>query len=206
MKKKLVYVMDAQCGWCYGNSKNMLSIYQEFSDTYDFEFLNGGMWVGENAPQSGGRISEYIGSQIPRLESHTGMKISEAFISLIRDSDYVLSSLEPSAAIVLMKEQTKQAFLIAKEVQSALFVEAKRLDELSTYLPILEKFDIDASLFENQWMSEENLKQTNEEFNKVRSMVNAFPCLLIEENNQLSVLASGYFELEAMRERLKIIS
>ena len=37
---RLIYVMDPQCGWCYGNSHNMTSIYSKYKSLIDFKFMN----------------------------------------------------------------------------------------------------------------------------------------------------------------------
>lgn len=42
-KIKLTYVMDPQCGWCYGNSENITALQEVFKDDFDFELLVGGM-------------------------------------------------------------------------------------------------------------------------------------------------------------------
>lgn len=201
--KKLIYIMDAQCGWCYGNAENITTIYNEYKNKFDFEFLNGGMWIGENAPQAGEKVNNYIGTHLPRLVDYTGVKISDEYKELIANSDYVLSSLEPSAAIVLLKKLVpEKAFEIAKEVQNIYFTQGKRLDKLATYLPILEQYGIAKSDFEKAWLSEENLKETYQEFNRVSGLVRGFPTLFLQEDDKTTVLASGYFQLATMQTKL----
>ena len=203
MKKKLIYVMDIQCGWCYGNSKNIQTVYETFKDKVDFEFLNGGMWVGKHAPQGGEQISDYIKSQAPRLTAYTGMPLSESFFNLIKDPTYTLSSLEPSAAVVLIKTLAPEHVVaFAKEVQRVHFTQGKRLDELDTYLPILNQYNIDVNQFKTDWLSDENLEQTALEFQKGRNLANGFPTFLIQEGDSTSVLASGYFDLDQMVNKL----
>ena len=204
MKKKLIYIMDIQCGWCYGNSKNIQAVYEEYKDKVDFEFLNGGMWVGEHAPKGGKKISDYIKSQTPRLVSYTGMPVLEPFFELIKNPDYTLSSLEPSAAVVLTKKiALEKSVAFAKEVQSVHFTQGKKLDELETYLPILKNLEIEENVFKEEWMSEKNINETIKEFNQVRHLAKGFPTLLIQIGDKISVLASGYFELDTMLNHLK---
>lgn len=203
MKKKLIYVMDIQCGWCYGNSKNIQTVYETFKGKVDFEFLNGGMWVGKHAPQGGEQISDYIKSQAPRLTAYTGMPLSEPFFNLIKDSTYTLSSLEPSAAVVLIKTLAPEHVVaFAKEVQRVHFTQGKRLNELDTYLPILDQYSIDVDSFKIGWLSDNNLEQTALEFQKGRRLANGFPTFLIQEGDSTSVLASGYFDLDQMVNKL----
>jgi len=202
--KKLIYVSDPQCGWCYGNSENILSIYHEFQGDFEFELLNGGMWVGENAPTGGEKISNYIQSQAPRLMSYTGVTISDAYFEMIKDSNYVLSSLEPCSAIMAVKQMDADAVIeFSKEVQLAQFKFGKSLNELASYLPILKKMGLNAGTFEALWLSESNLELCMAEFEIASKIVQGFPTLLVQDGKELTVLASGYFNLEEMREDLK---
>ncbi|WP_109301048.1 DsbA family protein [Aquimarina sp. AU474] len=203
MKGKLIYVSDSQCGWCYGNGENISMIYNTFKNDFDFEFLNGGMWVGQDAPRGGRQISDYINARAPRLTAITGRDIDPAFFGLIADPSQVLSSLEPSAAIVLIKElNPEHTFTFAKEVQNALFKEAKPLDILDTYIPILEKLAIDQTQFTNRWMQDDNLTKTHKEFQIARGMANGFPTFILEQGDKKTVLASGYFDVQAMKDHI----
>lgn len=202
--KKLVYVMDPQCGWCYGNSDNITAVYNEFSGDYEMEILVGGMWLKENAPVGGAELSRFIEAHSPRMEQTTGADVGTGYYDRVKDSSYPFSSLEPSAAIVLVKSMApEKAFLFTKNVQRALFAEGKRLDELSTYLPILESMSLDVEHFKTQWLSEANMEQTYAEFSKAGSMARGFPTLILEDNGSRSVLASGYFQLAPMVNALK---
>lgn len=203
MQTKLIYVMDIQCGWCYGNSKNIQTVYNRFKDQVDFEFLNGGMWLGPQAPVGGEQISNYIKSQAPRLTQYTGMPISDAFFSLIKDNTYRLSSLEPSAAgVVVKKLAPEKAVDFAKELQRVYFALGQRPDELDTIIPLLKALDISVEQFEKEWMSEDNLEQTAKEFNRAGQLANGFPAFLIQKGEHIDVLASGYFDLATIVAKL----
>lgn len=204
--KKLIYVMDPQCGWCYGNSDNMNGVYNQFKDSFDIEILVGGLWVNENAPRGGDGLSQFIESHAPQMVKTTGAVLGDSYYELIKDSTYLFNSLEPSAAIVLIKEmETKQAFIFAKEVQKALYLDGKRLDTITTYLPILKSLNIDSKIFEEQWLSEDNITKTNTEFSKASTMVNGFPALILQDGETSTVLASGYFEKKKMVKKIENI-
>ncbi len=195
--------MDIQCGWCYGNSKNIQTIYNTFKDQVDFEFLNGGMWIGNQAPVGGEQISNYIKSQAPRLVQYTGMPISDAFFNLIKDKSYTLSSLEPSAAAVLVKKLAPEKTVdFAKDLQRVYFTLGQRPDELKTIAPLLKALDISVEQFEKEWMLDENMEQTANEFNRARQLANGFPAFLIQKGEDVEVLASGYFDLNTMMSKL----
>ena len=195
--KKVIYVMDPHCGWCYGNSPNIVKLEKELKDDYQFELLVGGMWIGENAPKGGEGFSTFISNHSPQMERITGAYIDPLFFKLTQNPSYVFSSLEPSCAIVLIKElDYSKTIDFAKAVQKAIFAEGKQLDKIETYLPILESLKIDTEAFKANWMSVENLTKTKGEFLRADKLANGFPTLLIENNNQIDVITSGYFDYD----------
>ena len=202
-KVKITYVMDPQCGWCYGNSQNITALHKAFKDDFDFELLVGGMWLGENAPVGGNKLSAFLHHHAPRMTATTGAHIDDRYYELAKDSTYTFSSLAPSAAIRLVKEVAQdQVFFFAKKVQQALFVEGKKLDEKETYSEMLIEMDIDKKIFENRWMKKENIANTKAEFSYASSIARGLPTLLITKNSKTEVLASGYFNLEQMKKTL----
>ena len=201
--KKLIYVIDPQCGWCYGNSNNITALQKEFKDTFEFELLVGGMWLDQNAPKGGGNLSQFLLNHAPRMATTTGAHVDSSYYELAKDSSYSFSSLEPSAAIQLIKEiAPDKVFSFAKNVQLALFVEGKRLDEKGTYIEILKTMSINVSTFDSLWMGADNITKTREEFAKAGNVANSFPTLVITKNGKSEILASGYFSKDAMIQNL----
>lgn len=196
---KLIYVMDPHCGWCYGNSGNITDLYSEFSDQIDFELMVGGMWVGYNAPNGGSAFERFINNHSPQMEATTGAYVSKVFYELVKDSSYVFSSLEPAAAIVLIKDLAPEhTFAFAKALQRSIFAEGKRLDKIETYQPILRELKIEPEEFEKNWMSESNISKTQKEINSAKQMASGFPTLLFHDESGTHPLASGYFNKEEM--------
>lgn len=195
--------MDPQCGWCYGNSNNIFEIQKEFSSSFEFEILTGGMWLNENAPIGGEKLSQFLKTNAPNMTSRTGVVINTNFFELAKDETYKFSSLEPSAAIVLLKELfPDKAFLFAKEVQSVMFIDGKRLDKKETYIDILDKLNIDSSFFKKLWLTGDNLTKTHQDFDTASELANGFPTLVLEQNGSKQVLSSGYFDKHSMTELL----
>ena len=201
---KLIYVMDPLCGWCYGNSNNMLAIKNQFETNFEFELLMGGMWLPPNTQMGGENLSRFMQDHVPPMEQTTGAKISDAFYDLANNSSYEFNSLQGCAASVLVKELKPEiAFEFASAVQKRFYQEGMPLDQFSTYEPILNDLSIDLDAFQSQWLEEENLKNTQAEFEKARGMANGFPTLLMEVDGQIGKVTSGYFPLEAMENHLK---
>ena len=195
--------MDPQCGWCYGNSDNITTLREKFKDDFDFELMAGGMWLGQNAPVGGDNLSQFIEIHAPRMAATTGAKVDSNYYKLAKDSTYIFSSLEPSTAIQLVKDiAPDQIFQFAKKVQFALFVEGKRLDNKETYLQILKSMSLDTATFDRLWMKEDNISKTKKEFAKAGNLARGFPTLVLTIDNQTETLASGYFNREAVIQKL----
>jgi len=200
---KITYIMDPQCGWCYGNSDNITALKEEFKDDFDFELLLGGMWLGGNAPVGGEGLSQFIQKHAPRMAATTGAMVDSTYYALAKDSTYTFSSLEPSAAIQLIKEiSPDKVFPFAKKVQQALFTEGKRLDKKETYFEIIKTMSIDTVDFDRLWMAEDNIAKTRAEFAHAAKLANGFPALLLTTNGSTQTLASGYFNKAAMIHKL----
>lgn len=197
--KKIVYIMDPQCGWCYGNGDNITALRQTFEDKFEFELIVGGMWLGQNAPKGSPQLSGFLKQHGPQMSTTTGAEIGDGYYALGANPAYIFSSLEPSSAVIAIKQiAPDQVFPFAKKVQLALLVDGKRLDKIETYLPILGELSIDKESFEKSWMSEENLTATRKEFAYAKGLVNGFPTLIFQSSDTTQVLSSGYFRKEAM--------
>lgn len=195
--------MDPHCGWCYGNSQNISELYAQYNNEITFELLVGGMWMGNNAPQGGPGLGQFINTHSPRMEATTGAFVSKSYYELAHDTNYVFSSLEPAAAIVLVKELApKKTFAFAKAVQKASFAGGKRLDKIETYIPILDGLKLDAHTFQETWLSEDNIQKTLEEIKIARQWASGFPTLLQQDESGIRTLASGYFNLEKMAQTI----
>jgi len=195
--------MDPQCGWCYGNSANISALQKEFKEDFNFELLVGGMWLGQNAPVGGDDLSQFLQSHAPRMAATTGAQVDSSYYELAKDNTYPFSSLEPSAAIQLIKEiAPDKVFPFAKKVQLALFVEGKRLDKKKTYFEILKVMSIDTAVFDSLWMGTDNISKTKAEFANASKLANGFPTLVFTTEGKTETLASGYFNKEIMIQKL----
>jgi putative protein-disulfide isomerase len=55
----IIYCYDAYCGWCYGFSKVMTQIAEEYQDRFFFDVLSGGMIMPEE-PTHFAPLAKYI--------------------------------------------------------------------------------------------------------------------------------------------------
>ncbi|WP_281613800.1 hypothetical protein [Flammeovirga sp. SubArs3] len=199
---KLIYIMDPQCGWCYGNSDNIKKVVEAYPEL-DFELMVGGMWVGEQAPAGGEALHGFIQKNSPVMEKKTGALVSTEFYELTKDESYTFSSFEPCLAISWVKKNAPEKTLeFASELQKAQFYFGQRFDDFKTYIAILQKLDIDPQPFMDSWGNEENQKETIEEINQSRKMAAGFPSLFIDTTATIEKLAAGYFDADEMIDQI----
>ena len=203
-KGTLIYIMDPQCGWCYGNSENILQLKETLKDEVDFELLTGGMWVGENAPKGGVGFNNFIQQHSPTMERTTGAEVSAKFYELTKDETYTFSSLEASQAIVAVKNiAPEKAFAFAKCVQRIQFVDGKRFDKLESYIEIVEQLEIDTNDFVQRFQSPENLMETKHEFAIARQLASGFPMLVLKVGENYYGIISGYFKVSSTVKKVR---
>ena len=207
MKKKIYYIMDTMCGWCYGFSNSITKIQEKYNDEYDFIILPGGMWVDENVKVINDDLGNYIKSHNINIEKLTGRRLGEGFNKNVLDNkNMVLDSLPGAKAVVLAQKIKKDtAFEFLKRIQEAFFVDGKEPNNLETYTKIAEEFGIDKDEFEKKFLSEELTNETYSVFNMVASMgAMSFPTVIMVEGNKGTIIAQGYSSFEELDKLLSI--
>ncbi len=202
-KAELIYVMDPQCSWCYANSGNIEEIEKALNGKLDITLNVAGMWLGDGAPQGGASYFQNVTQHLPSMISKTGAEIGTGYYDLASDPSYTFSSLEPAAAIELVRTMNPEKIIVfAENVEHALFMDGKRLDKLETYLEIIEKLNMDTGMFEKNWMSEDNLSKTKATFARAKTLATNFPTLLLRQGTKTQVLGVGYFTKEEIMPKI----
>lgn len=204
MNPSLIYVADPQCGWCYGNSNNILFVKEKLAEKYDFEYWVGGLWLPPQAPAGGIELADFIRQNGPRMSEYTGMQIGRGYYELCNNPDYIFSSFEPCAAIVWCKHNAPESvFEFAKLVQESLFLHGNRLDELAHYESIFETLDLDWEQFKEEWLEDENAEATEEEFKASKLLAQGYPALILKTHEGYQTIANGYFTPKQIEDALE---
>lgn len=86
MTPRIIYCYDAYCGWCYGFSPVIKTIYEKYKDQFEFETISGGM-IPVESTQHIGVISNYILDAYKTVENMTGVKFGEDYLWHIKNPD-----------------------------------------------------------------------------------------------------------------------
>lgn len=203
-KTTIIYVQDALCGWCYGMSPVIQQLYREHQQDYNFVVLSGGMIRGSNVrPISG--MADYIRQASKHLEEVTGVKQTKAYHEEILDKGtYVTDSEPPAIALLILKEQfPEQQIPLAAAIQNLHFVQAKDLNEVETYLPVVRQFGASEEGFKKKFADKDYADKAKQEFELVeRWGINGFPAVVCETGEKLYLVARGYQNYEQLTQTL----
>jgi putative protein-disulfide isomerase len=211
MKPLVIYCYDAYCGWCYGVSKVIVRIEEEYKDKFDFDVFSGGMILPET-PQHFAPMAKYIQGAYKRVEELTGIKFGEDFLWHVfhpDETDWYPSSEMPAIALCILKEyHSDKAVQMASDLQYALNLEGRDLTDKEAYRHLLSKYNVPEEEFYTKLKSEEYKEKAYYEFALMKQLkVTGFPTVLIQvSDSKFYLLAQGYTDYETLKGRLQKIA
>lgn len=204
MKPKLLYVTDAYCCWCYGFSKTMTQVAQEFGDQLDIHVVHGAM-IPRDLPL------QTLFSSFPdpvalhtRISDLSGQVFGEAYLDRLETlsrSNRVVNSLMPARAMQAMKALTDASeFQIFTEIQHAYYRHDLDLNQMSTYGRVASMLDADGSAFELAMAGPESQAAVELDLALVQRLgVRGFPALLLQDESGYTAVARGYTGFDEVR-------
>jgi len=205
MKPKVIYVYDALCGWCYGFSPVIKSIYERYQDRFDFEVISGGMMLG-NKTGPIEVIAPYIKSAYHTVEATTGISFGEGFLKQVDRGEMILDSEKPAIGLSVFKSYyPDKAVLFAHDIQDCINFEGKEPNDEDMYRYVAVNFGIDPDEFIYK-MHEEHYKQAAYyDFALAKQLqVTGFPAAFIQSaDNHFYMIAKGYTPLQDLEARIE---
>ena len=200
---RVVYLMDPLCGWCWGNSAGITTIWNECRERVPFDLLPGGMWAGPNARRQTAKVVRFIREHDPQVSRLTGASFGAAYLASLDKEDRLLDSEPPSRAIVTVRSRwPAQLFPFARAVQAARFEKGLDLNDAGTYDPICRELGLDPAAFQSAWMSDDARRQTQLAFAEAGRYAAGYPTLILLTDNEAHLLAQGYTPADQLRHRL----
>lgn len=207
MKPVLIYCYDAYCGWCYGFSKVIVKIADEFKNIIETEVLSGGMII-TNKPVHISATAGYIQKAYKNVEELTGAKFGSDYLWHIfnfEDSDWYPHSEKPAIAMCIFKEfYPDRSIEFAADLQYALHYEGRDLTDNEAYRHLLEKYSIHSEIFYARLGSDEYKEKAYYEFSLVKQLkVTGFPAVFLQTGElKFHLLANGFTDYETLKTRL----
>lgn len=195
--------MDPLCGWCYGNSVNILKLHDKYKDVLDFEILPAGMWAGENVRKQTKHIAAYIKKHDPQIQQLTGTEFGTDYFKFIENENVILDSEIPSRAIISVTRLWPEIVIpFTVEVQRSRYWYGKDLSNEETYLTICDTLNLDKNEFLNTFHSKTVKEETLNTFSRALYYANSYPTLLAEKSNETYILEQGYADFETITEQI----
>ncbi|WP_228463877.1 MULTISPECIES: DsbA family protein [Chryseobacterium] len=202
---KIIYIMDPLCGWCYGNSDNMLKLYDQYKNDLDFEILSGGMWTGSNVRKQSPQMVNFFLKHDEAVAERTGITFGEDYFELLKQ-EIVLDSEIPSRAMVSVKTIAPEKavpFMIA--IQKARYYWGKDLNVDATYLEICKNLGIDQEQFLAAFHSEEMKQATLQNFNDAAQYAQSFPTMLVEKDGTYVIIEQDYASFTELEKHIELL-
>ena len=209
-KPVLIYCYDAYCGWCYGFSKVISKVAEEFKEQLSYEVLSGGMILPEK-PVHIKVSADFIAKAYPSVEELTGVKFGSDYLWHIfnsEDSDWYPNSEKPAIAMCVFKEYYPDRVIeFAEDLQYSLHFEGRDLTDDEAYRHLLEKYSINTESFYEKLSSEEYRDMAHYEFSLVQQLkVEGYPTVFIQINDsKFHMIARGYTNETDLRERINAV-
>lgn len=205
--RKLIYVYDVYCGWCYGFGGVVAEVEKEYKDQLQVDVLSGGM-VLPDTPQHINLIADAMLSAYRRVEELTGVQFGKDYLWHIEDkehSDWYPNSLKSAIALSILKSVApEKSVAFANDLQYSMFYEGRDLTDDEAYRHLLPKYNLDAEEFYTKMHSAEFEEAARYDFALAKQLqATSFPILLLQESpSKFHLMAKGYTDLETVRKRL----
>jgi putative protein-disulfide isomerase len=204
MKPKIIYVYDALCGWCYGFSPVIKSIYEHNQDRFDFEVISGGMMLGNRTgPIS--VVAPYIKTAYHTVEETTGIVFGEGFLREVEKGDMILDSERPAIALSVFKSyHPDKGISFAHDLQNCINFDGKAPNDDDMYRFLAVNFGIDPDEFLHKMHEEEFKQKAYYDFALAKQLqVSGYPAAFIQSaDNHFYMIAKGFTPLEDLEVRI----
>jgi putative protein-disulfide isomerase len=207
MKPTIYYCYDAYCGWCYGFSKVITQIAEEYKEQIFFDVLSGGMILPDE-PTHFAPLARYIQGAYKQAEEITGVKFGEDFLWHVfhpDETDWFPDSTKSAIALCIFKEyHPDKTVSIASDLQYALNYEGRDLTDDEAYRHLVHQYHIPEDAFYEKLKSEEYKEKAFYEIALVKQLqVKGFPCVLMQvTDSKFYLLAQGYTDYETLKKRI----
>lgn len=200
-----LYISDVFCPWCYGFSKNIAKIKEEF--VLPFEVYAGALVEPAVSLEKRLKHSPNVQVFIDKMYSVTGTKISQAYVELLHSEKagsifmdsrkgshlfYVLKQFKPEFALEIMEFLQRQFYDLGRDIFSPEVV-----------YDFAEKYGISAeavfSLLKDEKISDAAYNETEKGFDILGEIV-LYPTLYYVDEGINHFISRGFVEYEACRQ------
>lgn len=193
-KPTLIYVFDPLCGWCYGFSPVISKIAASYKDVLSIETVCGGM-ITEDQIGPIKQKAPFLKKATALVTQHTGAEFSRYFIDTVMlDSSRIMTSVQPSIAIMICKEMKSESLLsFIEELHKYIYIKGIDMAKDESYLELAKQFLIPEKAFLLKMKNKKYKEATIKEFKRAEQLgIQSFPALILSKDRKYKIIANGY--------------
>jgi putative protein-disulfide isomerase len=197
MTRRLLYVMDPMCSWCWGFADVAQALVQQAQASgVVLHLVMGGLRTGSGAALDPA-TRRYILDHWQAVATTTGQQFR--FDDALPDG-FVYDTEPACRAVVAARHlEPEFAFRLVGLIQRAFYVQGRDVTQAAVLTELAEQAGLPRIEFAEAFDSAERLAETQADFAWVQDLgIAGFPTLLAERDGQLALLTNGYQALEQL--------
>ena len=202
MSKKLVYVHDPMCSWCFGFSKVYQQLTEQLPENIELIRLLGGLApdTGEIMPES---TRQMVQQNWQRIEQRIpGVKFNYDFWTRCQPRR---ATYPACRAVIAAREQGDEFdVLMTRQIQQAYYRQARNPSDNETLIELAGEIGLNQARFSEQLVADQTQQQLLDEIATARSIgISGFPSLVLQEEDRLKSVLVNYTDVDAMLGQMK---
>ena len=202
---KVVYVMDAYCGWCWGFSARIVEFEAANRHRVPFTAISGGLFTGQRARP----ISAYphIPEANARIARLTGALFGTPYQRVLEEGRLVMNSSDAGAALAALRDLAPQKTIHwTRQLQEAFYERGQSLSEPATIGAIAAAEGFDAAEVLRRLQDGSAHVQAASDFALARHLgASTYPTLLFVDGPKVQSLPATGTALEVLNERIEAL-
>ena len=201
-EKRLVYLADPMCSWCYGFSPVIGAIAERFEDRMPLDVVMGGLRAGNTSPMRP-QDKDYIRNAWTQVGGATGQPFDFGFL----DRDSFVYDTEPACrAVVTVRRMLPELALgFMGRVQQAFYAENRDMTSPDEIAGVAEEAGLEREAFADAFLAPDTRNETFRDFLTAQQLgIHGFPTLIAgSEAEGYALVTNGYRPLEDLLDPLE---
>lgn len=197
MSKKLIYVHDPMCSWCFGFSKVYQQLTEQLPENIELIRLLGGLApdTDEIMPESTRQMVQQNWQRIEQLI--TGVEFNYDFWTKCQPRR---ATYPACRAVIAAREQGDEFDVsMTRQIQQAYYQQARNPSDNETLIELAGEIGLDQSRFSEQLVAGKTQQRLLDEIATARSIgISGFPSLILQNDDNLESVLVNYTDVDAM--------
>lgn len=201
MSKKLIYVHDPMCSWCFGFSKVYQQLTEQLPENVALIRLLGGL-----APDTDKIMPESTRQMVQqnwrRIEQHIpGVEFNYDFWTKCQPRR---TTYPACRAVIAAREQGDEYDIsMTRQIQQAYYRQARNPSDNETLIELAGEIGLDQERFSVQLVAEHTQQRLLDEIANTRAIgVSGFPSLVLQNDDGLQSVLVNYTDVNAVLEQI----